>query len=115
MDSSNTSNAQNYDARKARHTTKRKQEIESFQQKLLKTLEGPNKPAVVKKQEYVDVAFAAIAMKMKSTLSQAEIIDLVEDIQQIVNRACREKKKKKDGFNCTTATTTTTSNCIYKY
>ena len=93
---SNTSNAQNYDARKARHSTKWKQEIENFQQKLLKTLEGPNEPAVVEKQEYVDVAFAAIAMKMKSTLSQNEMMDLVEDIQQLVNRACREKRRRMD-------------------
>ena len=72
--------------------------MENFQNRLLKTLEGPgpNEPAVVEKQEYVDVAFAAIAMKMKSTLSQNEIMDLVEDIQQLVNRACREKRRRMD-------------------
>ena len=85
-----TANAQTYDAKRSRNTSnnsKRRQEMENFQNKLLKTLEGagPNEPAVVEKQEYVDVAFAAIAMKMKSTLSQNEIMDLVEDIQQLVN------------------------------
>ena len=57
---------------------------------------GPNEPAVVEKQEYVDIAFAAIAMKMKSTLSQNEIMDLVEDIKQLVNQACREKRRRMD-------------------
>ena len=57
---------------------------------------GPNEPAVVEKQEYVDVAFTAIAMKMKSTLSQNKIMDLVEDIQQFANQACREKRIRMD-------------------
>ena len=40
------SNAQNYDAKKYRKSTtgKRQQEVENFQQKLLKTLESPSKP-----------------------------------------------------------------------
>ena len=98
-----TANAQSYDAKRSRNTSsssKRRQEMENFQNRLLKTLEGPgpgpNEPGVVEKQEYVDVAFAAIAMKMKSTLSQNEIMDLVEDIQQLVNRACREKRRRMD-------------------
>ena len=53
--------------------------MENFQQKLLKTLESPGEP---EKQE------------MKSTLSQHEIMDLVEDIEMIVNRACREKRRR---------------------
>ena len=31
---------------------------------------------------------------MKSTLSQHEIMDLVEDIEMIINRACREKRRR---------------------
>ena len=87
------SNAQSYDAKKSRKssTGKRQQEMEIFQQKLLKTLESPGEP---KKQEYVDLALSAIALKMKSTLSQHEIMDLVEDIELIVNRACREKRRR---------------------
>ena len=87
------SNAQSYDAKKSRKssTGKRQQEMENFQQKLLKTLESPVEP---EKQEYVDLALSAIALKMKSTLSQHEIMDLVEDIEMIVNRACREKRRR---------------------
>ena len=65
--------------------------MENFQQKLLKTLESPGEP---EKQEYVDLALSAIALKMKSTLSQHEIMDLVEDIEIIINRACREKRRR---------------------
>ena len=87
------SNAQSYDAKKSRKssTGKRQQEMENFQQKLLKTLESPGEP---EKQEYVDLALSAIALKMKSTLSQHEIMDLVEDIEMIINRACREKRRR---------------------
>ena len=31
---------------------------------------------------------------MKSTLSENEIMDLVEDIEMIINRACREKRRR---------------------
>ena len=91
------SNAQNYDVKKSQKssTGKRQQEIEHFQQKLLKTLESPGEP---EKQEYVDLALSAIALKMKSTMSQHEIMDLVKDIEKdiemIVNRACREKGRR---------------------
>ena len=87
------SNAQSYDAKKSQKssTGKRQQEMENFQQKLLKTLESPGE---LEKQEYVDLALLTIALKMKSTLSQHEIMDLVEDIEMIANRACREKRRR---------------------
>ena len=87
------SNAQNYDAKKSQKssTGERQQEMENFQQKLLKTLESPGEP---EKQEYVDLALSAIALKMKSTLSQHEIMDLVEDIEMIMNRTFREKRRR---------------------
>ena len=92
------SNAQNYDAKKSQKssTGKRQQEMENFQQKLLKTLESPGEP---EKQEYVDLALSAIALKMKSTLSQHEIMDLVEDIERIMNRACRKKRRRMQDNN----------------
>ena len=40
------------------------------------------------KKEYVDSAFETIALQMKQNLSNNEILDLVEDIQGMVNRAC---------------------------
>ena len=64
--------AQNYDTRKACKSTgtKRQQNIEVFQEKLLKTLEGPQAP---EKQDYLDLAMAAMAVKIKSVLSNNEI------------------------------------------
>ena len=44
------------------------------------------------KREYIDVAFEAMSFKMKEILSKEEIMDLVKDLQQLVNRACREKR-----------------------
>ena len=91
------SNAQSYDAKKSRKssTGKRQQEMENFKQKLLKTLESPGEP---EKQEYVDLALLAIALKMKSTFSQHEIMDLVEDIEMIINRTCREKRRRMQAY-----------------
>ena len=65
-----------------------------FQQKVLKTLVHPHPAEPTEPEEYVDLALAAISRKMKDTLSKNEIMDLVEDIQQIVNRACREKRRR---------------------
>ena len=86
--------AQNYDARKAKNAkSKRREEIDNFQAKILKTLENPIETAApTEPQDYVDLAFTAIARKMKDTLNKNEIMDVVEEIEAIVNRACREKR-----------------------
>ena len=90
--------AQNYDARKARNAkSKRREEIDNFQAKILKTLENPMETATpAEPQDYVDLAFTAIARKMKDTLNKNEIMDVVEEIEAIVNRACREKRRRMD-------------------
>ena len=90
--------AQNYDARKAKNAkSKRREEIDNFQAKILKTLENPIETAApAEPQDYVDLAFTAIARKMKDTLNKNEIMDVVEDIEAIVNRACREKRRRMD-------------------
>ena len=92
--------AQNYDAWKARKSTgtKRQQNIEVFQEKLLKTLEGPQAP---KKQDYLDLAMAAMAVKIKSVLSNNEIMDLMEELEEIINRVCRQKRRQLKGQNPT--------------
>ena len=94
----NNTSAHNYDARtsenQSRSAVKCKEEIQMFQQKVLKTLEQPHPAEPTEPEEYVDLALAAISRKMKDTLSKNEIMDLVEDIQQIVNRACREKRRR---------------------
>ena len=93
----NNTNAHNYDARtsknQSRSAVKCREEIQMFQQKVLKTLEQPHPAEPTELEEYVDLALAAISRKMKDTLSKNEIMDLVEDIQQIVNRAFREKRR----------------------
>ena len=94
----NNCNAQSYDAHtsknQSRLAVKRKEEIQMFQQKVLKTLEQPHPIESAELEEYVDLTLAAISIKMKDTLSKNEIMDLVQDIQQIVNRACREKRRQ---------------------
>ena len=86
--------AQNYDARKAKNAKSgRREEIDNFQAKFLKTLENPIETATpTEPQDYVDLAFTAMACKMKDTLNKNEIMDVVEEIEAIVNRACREKE-----------------------
>ena len=91
-------NAHNYDVHtsknQSRSAVKHREEIQMFQQKVLKTLEQPHPAEPTELEEYVDLALAAISRKMKDTLSKNEIMDLVEDIQQIVNQACREKRRR---------------------
>ena len=85
-----------------------------FQQKVLKTLEQPHPAEPTEPEEYVDLALAAISRKMKDTLSKNEIMDLVEDIQQIVNRACREKRRRME-LVTQNPPCTTTSYSTYQY
>ena len=51
---------------------------------------GPPPPPA--KCEYLDVALEAMAFKMREVLSKKEIIDVVEDLENLVSRACREKR-----------------------
>ena len=44
----------------------------------------------------MDLAFTAISHKMKDTLNKNEIMDVAEEIEAIVNRACREKGRQMD-------------------
>ena len=77
----NNTNGHNYDARtsknQSRSAVKRREEIQMFQQKVLKTLEQPHPAEPTEPEEYVDLALAAISRKMKDTLSKNEIMDLV--------------------------------------
>ena len=91
-------NAENYDARQARKRTKKKEQVDAFQERLLKAIEPQAQvnvpaPAPPPKCEYVDVALEAMSFKMKEVLSKEEIIDLVEDLKNLVSRACREKRR----------------------
>ena len=84
-----------YDACTARKTAKRKNE--EFQEKLLNAITAPA-PAPVEapkpEQEYIDLAFAAIIEKMKKTLNDNEIMDAVEEVELVINRICREKRRR---------------------
>ena len=86
-----------YDARTARKMAKRKNE--EFQEKLLNAITAPAPaPAPVEapelEQEYIDLAFAAIIKKMKKTLNANEIIVAVEELELVINRICREKRRR---------------------
>ncbi|MCG8621872.1 MAG: hypothetical protein MJE68_07740, partial [Proteobacteria bacterium] len=86
------------DSRQARkRNTKKKEQLDLFQERVIKALEPqpqPEQVAVPVKREYLDVALEAMSFKMKEVLSSAEIMDLVEDLEQLVNRACREKRRR---------------------
>ena len=88
----------NYDSRQARkRNTKKKEQLDLFQERVIKALEPqpqPEQVAVPVKREYLDVALEAMSFKMREVLSSAEIMDLVEDLEQLVNRACREKRRR---------------------
>ena len=92
-------NADNYDARQVRKCTKKKDQVDAFQERLLKAIEvlqpqvdvGPP-PAPPPKCEYLDVALEAMAFKIREVVLKEEIIDVVEDLENLVSRACREKR-----------------------
>ena len=99
----NEHNEPNYEAKKARKSSKKQQLNETFQEKIIQAISAPMEPAVVsapppppEKKEYVDLAFAALKSKMKSTLSDNEMMDAVEEVEQVVNRICREKRRRVD-------------------
>ena len=94
-------NADNYDARQARKHTKKKDQVDAFQERLLKAIEVPQPPVDVgpqppppAKYEYLDVALEAMAFKMREVLSKEEIMDVVEDLENVVSRVCREKRRR---------------------
>ena len=45
-------------------------------------------------QDYIDLAFAAIIKKMKKTLNDNEIMDAVEEVELVINRICRAKRRR---------------------
>ena len=87
-----TSNASNYDATKARKS-KRKSDSEVWQDNILRCLKPVDVPEPAKK-DYIEPALGTVASQMKENLSHNEILDLIEDIQGMVNRACREKCRR---------------------
>ena len=52
---------------------------------------GPPPPPPTKRK-YLDVALEAMAFKIREVLSKEEIIDVVEDLENLVSRACTEKR-----------------------
>ena len=78
----------------------KQQKIDQFQEKVLKVLKcpveittpvAPPPPSPAEPKAYVDLAFAALIQKMKTNLSETEIMDTVEELEQVVNRVCRKK------------------------
>ena len=93
-------NADNYDARQARKCTKKKDQVDVFQERLLKAIEVPQPqvdvgpPPPPPKCEYLDVDLEAMTFKMREVLSKEEIIDVVEALENVVSRACTEKRHR---------------------
>ena len=96
-----------YDAHEARKKkgTKCQQKIDEFQDKVLEVLKAPVElmapaptptPPIQEPQEYVDLAFAAMLQEIKMNLSDTEVMDLVEELEQVVHRVCREKHRRLD-------------------
>ena len=90
----NVMQASNYDATKARKSKKRA-ETEVWQEKIWRYLEPVDAPqAETPKKDYIEQALVTLGMQMRENLSNHEILDLIEDIQGTVNRACREKCRR---------------------
>ena len=89
-------NADSYDARQARKHTKKKDQVDAFQEQILKVIEVPQPQVDVgpppAKHEYLDVALEVMALKMRAVLSKEDIIDVMGDLENVVSRACREKR-----------------------
>ena len=72
-----------------------KRKNEEFQEKLLNAITAPAPvDAPELEQEYIDIAFAMIIKKMKKTLNDNEIRDAVEEVELVINRICREKRRR---------------------
>ena len=91
-----------YDAHEARKRKNTKQQkIDDFQEKVLEVLKSPveittpvTPPPPAEPKAYVDLAFAALIQKMKSNLSETEIMDTVKELEQVIHRVCREKRRR---------------------
>ena len=90
-----TSGSNGYDASKSRK--KRPKESEPWQEKVLKYLEAVDvvAPPPVKK-DYIDLALEAVAVQCKENLNKNEILDTVDEIQQLVSRVCRDKRRREE-------------------
>ena len=83
-----------YDASKSRKKRKEKSE-EPWQEKVLKFLE-PVDVGPEPQKDYIDLALHAVAVQCKENLNKNEILDVVDDIQQLVNRVCRDKRRREE-------------------
>ena len=87
-------NASNYDVSKARKSKKRA-DSEVWQEKILRCLEPVEVPKPeAPKKDFVEQALCTVGMQMRENLSHNEVLDLIEDIQGMVNWACREKRRR---------------------
>ena len=70
---------------------------EEFQEKLLQAISTPppvESPAPEPEKDYIDLAFAALIKKMKTSLNATEIMDAVEEVEQVVNHIYRENMRR---------------------
>ena len=72
-----------------KRSNKRQQDHEDFQQQLLETLKSDGKD---EEQDGTDLAMMAMVKKIKHNLSADQQEDLIDELQQVVSRFCREVK-----------------------
>ena len=83
----NIPNALTYSSRKK--SNKRQHEREEFQNKLLETLKNDGDQ---EEQDATDLAMLALVKKMKRNLNGDQQEELIEELQQVVGRFCRDVK-----------------------
>ena len=93
----------------SRGKKRKDKESEPWQEKVLKFLEPVDVAPVAPppKKDYIDVALEAISVQCKENLNKNEILDVVDDIQQLVSRVCRDKRRREQ----LQRNPTTTSSC----
>ena len=77
--------------------SQRKEPIQRYgRKKILRCLEPVEvpKPEPAPKKDFLEQALCTIGMQMRENLSHNEVLDLIEDIQGMVNWACREKRRR---------------------
>ena len=84
----NIPNALMYSSRKK--SNKRQHEREEFQNKLLETLKNDGDQ---EEQDATDLAMLALVKKMKRNLNGGQQEELIEELQQVVGRFCRDVKR----------------------
>ena len=81
--------------------TKRSKERDEIQLKMLSLLQQENVPPPQQKDDYLDLAFASIAERMRVRMTPDQQEDLLMDINQVVNEAFHQLRRGKSPQDAT--------------